>query len=146
MQPEENKWLVVHQPLQPPAIDPHLEELNAVVRSTECLRHFVLSIEFWISPGGQLRQWVRLNVCVAAFLLIPAVVLMPIIGLVLHEVDGCLAMLARIAWKLILLSILIFVAVCVFKHRQKQFRSSSKGSSNTRHRKRRKPPFGGIAF
>ena len=50
MQPEENKRLVLRQPLPPPAIDPRLEELNAVVRSTESLRHFVLSVEFWISP------------------------------------------------------------------------------------------------
>ena len=98
---------------QPPAIDPRLEELNAVVRSTECLRHFVLSIEFWISPSGQLRQWMKLNVCLAAFLLIPAIVLMPIIGLVLHEVDGWLSMLLSIAWKLIVLSILVSVVVCV---------------------------------
>ena len=132
MQAEENKWLVVRQPLQPPAIDPHLEELNAVVRSTECLRHFILSIEFWISPRGQLRQWMKLNVCLAAFLLIPAVVLMPIISLVLHEVDGWLSTLTRIAWKLIVLSILVSVVVCVLKHRQKHFPSSSPRSSGRR--------------
>ena len=65
MQPEENKWLTVREPLQPPAIYPHLEELNAVVRSTECLRHLILSIEFWISPSGRLRQWMKLNISLA---------------------------------------------------------------------------------
>ena len=133
MRPEENKWLTVAQPLQAPAIDPRLEELNAVVRSTECLRHFVLSVEFWISPTGRLRHWLKINFRLAAFLIVPAVVLMPVIGLVLHEVDGCLAMLARIAWKLILLSVLVFVIVMVTKH----FPSSSRGSSNPRRRKRR---------
>ena len=130
MQPEENKWLVLPQPqaVQRPTIDPHLEELNAVVRSTECLRHFALSVEFWISPSGRLRQWMKLNLCLAAFLLIPAVVLMPIIGLVLHEVDGWLSMLVIIFLKLIGLSILGFVAVQVTKH----FPSSSKGSSRRR--------------
>ena len=132
MQPKENKWLTVAQPLQPPAIDSQLQELNAIVRSTECLRHFVLSVEYWLSPNGRLRQWMKLNVSFAAFLLIPAVVLMPVISLVLHEVDGCLAMLARIAWKLILLSTLVSVAVCLFKHRHKHFPSSSKGSSRRR--------------
>ena len=132
MQLQENKWLVVRQPLQPPSIDPHLEELNAVARSTECLRHFISSIEYWLSPNGQLRQWVKLNVCIAAFLLIPAIVLRPAITLVLHEVDGCLAMLARIVLKLILLSILLSVAVCFIRHRKKHFPSSSPRSSGRR--------------
>ena len=67
----------------------------------------------------------KLNLCLAAFLLIPALILMPVISLVLHEVDGCLAMLARIVLKLIVLSSLITVAVLIIKH----FPSSSKGSS-----------------
>ena len=130
MQPEENKWLVLPQPqaVQRPRIDPKLEELNAVVRSTECLRHFVLSVEWWISPGGQLRQWMKLNVCLAAFLVIPAVLLMPIISLVLHEVDNWLSMLLSITRKVILLSILVSVAILARKH----FPSSSKGSSRRR--------------
>lgn len=130
MQPEENKWLVLpqSQAIQRPTIDPRLEELNAVVRSTECLRHFVLSIEYWLSPTGRLRQWMKLNICLAAFLFIPAIVMMPIIGLILGEVDGCLAMLAKIVLKLILLSILITVAALAINH----FPSSSSSSSRRR--------------
>ena len=73
MQPVENNRLALREPLPPPAIDPRLEELSAVVRSTECLRHFVLSIEYWISPNGRSRHWIKLNICLAVFLFIPAV-------------------------------------------------------------------------
>ena len=135
MQTPENKWLAVLpqcQVIKRPTIDPRLEELNTVVRSAECLRHFILSVEFWISPSGLLRQWMKQNILLAAFLLIPAVLLMPVISLVLHEVEGWLSTLLSIVWKLILLSIIAFVAVCVVKHRQKHFPSSSSRSSGRR--------------
>ena len=91
MQPEENKWLALPQAIHPPAIDPHLEELTAIPRATECLRHFVLSTEYWLSRmvgcvGGS-KTNVALSIAVH-----PAIVLMPIIGLALHEVDGWLSM------------------------------------------------------
>ena len=145
MQPEENKWLVLpqSQAIQPPTINPRLEELNAVVRSTECLRHFVLSMEYWLSPSGRLRCWLKINLCVCAWLFIPAIFLMPVVSLVLHEVDGWLSMLLSIIWKLILLSTLISVVVYVIQHRHGHF-PLAKRSPYARHRRRRKPSFGGI--
>ena len=128
MQPEENKWLVVRQPLQPPAIDPHLEELNAVVRSTECLRHLVLSLEFWISPKGRLRWWLRINICLAAWIFIPAIFVMPIVSVILREVDASLSVVLSIALKIVLLTALVSVVVLATKH----FPSSSPGSSRRR--------------
>ena len=128
MQPQENKWLALREPLPPPAINSELEMLGAISRSTECLRHFVLSTEYWLSPNGRLRQWVKVNVFVAAFLLIPAAFLMPVISLILHEVDGWLSLLLSIALKVILLTALVSVVVLVIKH----FPSSSPGSSRRR--------------
>ena len=74
----------------------------------------------------------KLNISLAAFLFIPSAFVMPVVSLFLHEVDGWLSMLVGIAWKLILLSTIISVVVCVLKHRQKHFPSSSKGSSRRR--------------
>ena len=128
MQPQENKWLALREPLPPPAIDGELETLPVIQRSTECLRHFILSTEHWISPHGRLRWWLKINLCLWAWLFIPAVVLMPVISLVLHEVDGWLSALLSIAWKLVVLGILSTVAIVAIK----RFPSSSKGSSRRR--------------
>ena len=138
MQPQENRWLLIlqTQAIQRPTIDPQLEDLTPVVRSTECLRHFVLSTEHWLSPNGRLRWWLKINLLLSIGLFIPVVLLMPVIGLVLHEVDGWLSMLLSIAWKLIVLSVLASVVVCVIKYRHEHF-SLSKRSPNARHRKRR---------
>jgi hypothetical protein len=135
MHPPKNERLALREPLTPPEINPALETLTALPRSAECLRHFVLSIEFWISPGGRLRQWIALNVRLAAFLLIRAILLMPVISLVLHEVDGWLSVLLSIVLKVMLMSVLVTVAVLAigcFRHRLKHFPSSSQGSSRRR--------------
>lgn len=132
MQPQGSKWLMSPEPLQPPTIDPRLTELNTVVRSAECLLHFVLSIEYWLSPNGRLRLWLKINFCLCAWLFVPAITLMPIISLVFHELDGWLSMLVSIILKLIVLGLLVFVAVVTIKHFL-----LSKGSPNARHRERR---------
>ena len=128
MQPEQNKWLVVRQPLPPPAIAPDLEELGALPRSTECLRFFVLSVEHSLSPNGYLRWWLKMNCCLGALLFIPAVILMPAISLVLWQMDGWLSMVLSIAIKLIVLSALITAVMLCIKH----FPSSSVRSSGRR--------------
>jgi hypothetical protein len=128
MQPQENKWLAVPQAIPPPEIRPDLEDVTAIVRSTECLRHFVLSTEFWMSPGGRLRHWLKINLCLGVCLLIPAALLMPVISLILHEVDGMVTVVTSIVLKLMLLTALVSVVVLAIK----QFPSSSQSSSRRR--------------
>lgn len=128
MPPLENKWLALSRPLPPPTIDPHLETLGPFSRSTECLRFFILSVEHWLSPAGRLRWWIKLNLCLSAWVLVPAVFLMPVVSIVLHELDGWLSMLLSIVLKVILLTILIAGALLARKY----FPSLSPGSSRRR--------------
>lgn len=125
MQPRQDKSLVL---LQTPGIDPNLEEFSPIPRSAECLRHFILSTEYWLSPRGRLRWWFKINLCLWAWLLIPAIFLMPVVSVILHELDASLSVLVSIVLKLILLSVLISVAMLVIKH----FPSSSSRSSGRR--------------
>ena len=55
-------------PLVVPAVDPELPALPAPSRCAEVLRYSVLRAEFWLSPGGSLREWLRLNVWLACVL------------------------------------------------------------------------------
>ncbi len=103
------------QPIQKPAADPRLEELDPLARSTECIRYSLLSFEFWLSPDGTIREWLRHNVRIGAWLFIPAVFVMPVIGFILWQLTGWLSMLMSIAGKLIVLPILILLAFVVVK-------------------------------
>ncbi|QQL43738.1 hypothetical protein [Sulfuriroseicoccus oceanibius] len=70
-------------PVGKPAIDRDLPELSWPERTVEVLVYSVLSFEYWLSPGGLLREWIRLNVAVGVVLMVCAVILVPSLTAVL---------------------------------------------------------------
>ena len=74
------------KPLEPPVIDAELEKLTPVERSTEALRHFVLSLEYWLSPKGALRAWIRFNLRLAAVLAVPCLLVVPLVTFALRQI------------------------------------------------------------
>ena len=75
------------QPLDPPTVDPELPHLTPVERSTEVLRHCILSLEYWLSPKGALRAWIRFNLRIAAILAVPALLVVPLITFALRQIN-----------------------------------------------------------
>ncbi len=59
--------------------------MPALQRCAEVLRYALLRLEFWISPRGWLREWIRINVGFALFIGIPAILLLPIVSFVLGQ-------------------------------------------------------------
>lgn len=98
-----------------PTVDPEFHKLNGLQRATESFRFVLLRWEHWASPNGDIREWLRCSSYVGAWLLIPAVFVMPITGFVLWQLTGWLAMLTSIAAKLIVLPILILLAFIVVR-------------------------------
>ena len=113
----QNRFLTAFkpEPIQKPTVDTHLNNLSPLSRSTECIRYSLLSIEFWISPDGHLREWLRRNLMLYAWLIVPAIFVMPAIGFILWQLTGWLSMLTGIVGKLIFLPILILLAFVVVK-------------------------------
>jgi hypothetical protein len=103
------------QPICKPLVNKNLFKLDALSRSAECFHYFLLSLEFWISPEGRVREWFKNNVLLAVLLVIPAIFVMPVVGLILWQLTGWLSMLQTIAGKLIVLPILFLVALLVIK-------------------------------
>ena len=103
------------EPIQKPTVDTHLKDLAPLARSTECIRYSLLNLEFWISPEGHAREWLRRNIRIGAWLFIPAIFVMPAIGFILWQLTGWLAMLMSIVGKLIALPLLILLAFIVIK-------------------------------
>ncbi len=103
------------KPVEPPEIDPTLKQMNGLQRATESLRYVLLRWEHWASPSGDMREWLRHNTRIGAWLLVPALFVMPVIGFILLQVSGWLALLTSIASRLIVLPILILLALVVVK-------------------------------
>lgn len=80
--PERASLPVVRQlwsprPLPPPAIDPDFDRMGWLERSAEVIRFSFLSLEYWLSQRGILREWLRLNLWVAMVLLSAAILIVP---------------------------------------------------------------------
>jgi hypothetical protein len=78
--------------LDAPLIDPELIHLTLVERSSEVFRHVLLSLEYWLSPGGALREWIRLNLRIGAILGVPALLLAPLITFALRQINAWVAL------------------------------------------------------
>lgn len=101
------------KPIEPPKPDPNLEKLNGVARAAEVIRFSVLSIEFWISPNGHVREWLKKNTLLAVILAIPAFLVLPIITFALWQFVSWAMALTTIAGKLIVLPLLVLAATAV---------------------------------
>lgn len=100
-------------PISPPQVDPELPHLDGITRSAESIKYSILSVEWWISPNGRVREWLRHNTHLAAWLIIPAMLVVPVVSFVLSQVMHWTAMLTTITRHLILLPILVLLLVVV---------------------------------
>ena len=77
------RWQPV--PLQVPMVDIDLPYLSAIERSAEVLRYTCSRLEYWLSPQGMLREWLRFNLRIACVLVVPALVVAPLVTLALGQ-------------------------------------------------------------
>ena len=103
------------QPIHPPKVDPELEHLDPIQRSAESIRYSILSLEFWISKNGQVREWLRHNSRLAAWLVIPALLVLPLLALAAVQVGAIAGVLVGITGNLLLFTLLAFIAWIVIR-------------------------------
>lgn len=101
------------QPIEPPHVDPDLPRLNGLQRAAESFRYTALSLEWWLSPNGKLREWLRVNSKIGSALVIPAVLVVPLVTFILWQVAKWMGWLVSIAGNLILFPAAALLAVIV---------------------------------
>ena len=99
------------KPIEPPTVDPELARLNALQRAVESFRYTILSIEWWLSPNGKLREWLKLNSKVGSVLVIPAVIVVPLVTFILWQIANWMGWLVSIVGNLILFPVAALIAV-----------------------------------
>jgi hypothetical protein len=100
--------------IRKPHVDPELARLNKVQRSAEVFRYSILSTEYWLSPRGTLREWLRLNLAVAIVLGIPALLIVPIVTYLFTEFVTWSGLLVHIAKNLAVLPGALLIAIALF--------------------------------
>jgi hypothetical protein len=99
------------KPIEEPEVDPDLPHLDPLTRSAESIRYSILSLEFWMSPDGQVREWLRNNTRLVVVLAIPVLIILPIITFALWQFVSWLVALGVIAGQIIVIPVLVLLAV-----------------------------------
>ncbi|HSJ04216.1 MAG TPA: hypothetical protein VK956_17250, partial [Verrucomicrobium sp.] len=92
--------------------------------TAEVFRYTFSAAEFWLSPGGWLREWIRFNLRLAAFLLVPSLLVVPLVTCALRQFSTWTDLLATTTSKMILfpLSALLVVGlICGLVYLAKSF-------------------------
>lgn len=97
--------------IEQPRVDPELEDLDPATRSAEVVRYSILSLEWWLSPNGTLREWLKWNGRLSSVLLIPAVLVMPLVTFILWQCAKWMSWLVGIAGNLILFPLIGLVGI-----------------------------------
>jgi hypothetical protein len=66
-----------------------------------------------MSPNGKIREFIRINTVAACLLLIPALLILPIIGFILWHVSGLVSLLLEIVIKLVVIPILVLLGMLI---------------------------------
>jgi hypothetical protein len=110
-----NKWwqritaLWQPSPIVPPTVDPLFPDMENVERAAESWRYNILSLEYWLSPNGALREYLRQVVRLSLPLGAPALLVIPIITFILASFLKWTVLLASIAWRTIVLMLVLLV-------------------------------------
>jgi hypothetical protein len=84
------------RPIPRPQIDSELAALCWPERCAEVVCFTLLSIEHWLSQGGLLREWIRLNLWLAVILTVVAVLVIPPVTAVLEAASEWTAIASAI--------------------------------------------------
>lgn len=78
--------VVIHPtPLLEPTISIDFSRLSTLERIVEVLRYKLLQLEYWISPSGGFRAYIKLNLIVCFLIGIPALFIVPLVTHLLGE-------------------------------------------------------------
>lgn len=96
---------IIHQVWQPDRVKPpqihrELSRLTWPERCAETLRFFILHVEHWLSSGGALREWIRLNLRIAICLIAAAVLVVPPVSFILESTAEWASLVATTAQNL----------------------------------------------
>jgi hypothetical protein len=107
--------------LQCPQVDPALTELHAVVRVAEVLRYSGLKFEYWLSPGGHVREVARLSILLAVVLGFPVLMVLPLVTLLLVQVAGWTDLILKILLNAAVIAAAIIAAIVIGSAALKEF-------------------------
>ena len=94
-----------------PEVDNDLPRLNAIERSAEVLRYNLHRFEYWISPGGSLREWFKFNLRLAFGIAVPSLLVAPFVTLALRQFDTWIEFITKTTSNLVLVPLSVLLVI-----------------------------------
>ena len=83
------------KPLPVPVVDMDLPHLTAVERSAEVCRFILNKLEYALSPLGDLREFIKLNMRLAISIAIPVLMVAPLVTMAITQFKAWVALLTE---------------------------------------------------
>ena len=92
-------------------MDHELPVLSAIERAAEVTRFTTAQFEFWLSPLGNLREFLRLNFRMAIVIAAPALLIAPFISMVLERFKQWTIMLTETVSSFVLFPLSVILSI-----------------------------------
>jgi len=103
------------KPLGIPEINQNAFEQQPVIRAAEVIRYSLHRFEYWVSPSGILREWLRLNLLVALFVGFTGILLAPVVTMILGEIAGWIILILKIVTGIVSIAAMAIVAFILLR-------------------------------
>lgn len=99
------------EPLSEPVIDEELPNLSAIERSAEVISFTCRRAEYWLSPQGTLREWLKFNLRLAIGIAVPALLLAPLVTLALERFNLWIDLISKSTSNFVLVPLSVLLVV-----------------------------------
>ncbi|MBB5031567.1 hypothetical protein [Prosthecobacter vanneervenii] len=99
------------EPLSEPVIDEELPNLSAIERSAEVISFTCRRAEYWLSPQGTLREWLKFNLRLAIGIAVPALLVAPLVTLALERFNLWIDLISKSTSNFVLVPLSVLLVV-----------------------------------
>ena len=94
-----------------PVVDTDLPCLSGIERSAEVIRFTLNKLEYWLSPLGHLREFIKLNLRLALSIALPAFLVAPLVTMALEQMRSWITLLTQTMSSFILFPLSVVLSV-----------------------------------
>lgn len=99
------------EPVSTPLVDEDLPHLSGIERAAEVLRFMLTKLEHWLSPKGNLREFMKFNFRLAITIAIPLLLVAPLITTALNQLMLWIVLLTQTFSSFILFPLSVILSI-----------------------------------
>lgn len=99
------------EPVPPPMVDMELPHLSGIERAAEVMRFMLTKLEHWLSPLGNLREFMKLNFRLAISIAIPLLMVAPLLTMALDQFKLWIVLLTQTFSSFILFPLSVILSI-----------------------------------